>query len=345
MGMGETETTEYRKVQVLGRSSFAVTLPKAWVREQGLAPGSILALTIDGKGMLHIIPEAVHVVKEEPSAKQLDATKIDTPGALAQAIKACYKIGYDTINIRHPGGLAPESVAAIHQAVESLYGALIVSEKANETTLKVSIDVRTFTVKSLITRMGSFFMALCDEVEKALLKGLPGNSKTTEYRAREVEKIYSLLVRQLVQGVRSQQVASRVGLRDVIQTLGSRMVAMALKDMSRSMFMISDAAVQASRGRSEDGKAIAAIITQLRAMYGRAYDALIREDIRKAAQILEEEESLHRTIMDLEASLPKAECEGPVVLAEASLVWELQNVAKSIMVLAEVAVNRYVEKE
>ncbi len=342
MDVGEAE---YRKVQVLGRSSYAVTLPKDWVRDRKLDSGSVVVVTVDKKGILHVMPEVMHSEKEEPAEKKLDATDITTGGALASTIKACYKIGYENINIRHPGGLRPDLIREIHEAVDSLYGTLVVKESANETVVHTSIDVRTFTVSSLISRMGSFFLYLSEEVEKALREGVLQDPTTVEYRAREVDKIYSLLVRQLVQGVKSQQVASRVGLADVIQCLGSRMVAKALKDMTRSMFMISGVANQASKGRKEDVEEIIRFISEIRAMYDKAYQALRREDVERAAEILGEEDSFHNKLVDFERSLPKEEDQRSVISAEVSFVWELQNVLRSIMILAEIAVNRTVERE
>lgn len=341
----DIDSPEYRKIQVLGRSSYAVTLPKDWVRERNLDSGSVIVVTMDKKGILNVMPESMHSKEEEPAIKELDATRISSPGALASATRACYKIGYETIRIRHPGGLPPDSIREIHEAVDSLYGTLIVKETANETVVQTSIDVRTFTVSSLISRMGSFFLYLSEEVEGALSEGGLRDPNAVEYRAREVDKIYSLLVRQLVQGVRSQQFASRVGLADVIQCLGSRMVAKALKDMTRSMFMISGLTTLASEGKSEVVDKIVELIVELREIYKKAFEALRREDIGKAAEVLQSEAPFHSKLVDFERSLPKEENQGSVISAEVSLVWELQNVTKSIMILAEIAVNRYVERE
>jgi len=337
--------TEYRKVQVLGRSSYAVTLPKSWVKDLGLHSGSVVVVTVDGKGMLHILPESLHKQKEAPPEKVLDAARLSTPGALAEAIKACYRIGYETIRVSHPGGTSPGVVAQIHDAAESLYGTIIISETPNETVLQSSIDVGTFTVRALISRMNSFFIYLTKEMGEALQKGSLEDPAAVAYRAREVDKVYSLLVRQLVQGVRSQQVASRVGLQDVIQCLGSRMVAKALRDMNRSMIMISRVVGDAAKGKKEHVQQVVGLISELQEIYKKAYEALQKEDIRKAAEVLQEQEPFRSKVARFERSLPKTGDEGATVSAMVSLVWELQNVTSSVAILAEIAVNRYVEKE
>ena len=339
----DERSPEYRKIQVLGRSSFAVTLPKSWVREMNLDSGSLVVLSIDRKGMVNIVPENLHAEEEEPSEKVLEVKTLPTPGALGEAIRACYKIGYETIRVRHPGGLASKHLAEIHQGAESLYGTLIVNETPNETTLQISIDIRTFTVKSLISRMGSFFINLSEEVEKALSKGHMEDLRAVEYRAREVDKIYSLLVRQLVQGVRSQQIASRVGLSDVIQCLGSRMVAKALRDLTRSMYKISRIAEQASKD-GEEVERMAELISKLKSIYMKAYESLLREDIKKAAEVLREQESFSEEVSKLERSLSRL-VEGPGTSALISMARELENAANSVIILPAVAVNRYVERE
>ena len=60
----DVDSPEYRKIQVLGRSSFAVTLPKSWVREMGLDSGSLVVVSTDRKGVLNIVPESLHLEEE-----------------------------------------------------------------------------------------------------------------------------------------------------------------------------------------------------------------------------------------------------------------------------------------
>ncbi len=337
--------TEYRKVQVLGRSSYAVTLPKSWVKGLDLHAGSVVVVTVDGKGMLHILPESLQKQREVPLEKVLDTARLSTPGALAQAIRACYRIGYETIRVSHQGGASAGVVAQIHDAAESLYGTIIVSETTNETVLQISINVGTFTVRALISRMNSFFVYLTNQVRQALQKGSLDDPAAVAYRAREVDKVYSLLIRQLVQGVRSQQVASRVGLQDVIQSLGSRMVAKALRDMNTSMIMISRVVGDAARGKKEHIEQMVNLISELQDLYKKAYEALLKEDIKKAAEVLQEQELFRSEVARFERSLSTARDEGSVVSAMVSVVWELQNVTNSVVILAEIAVNRYVERE
>ncbi len=339
------DSPEYRKIQVLGRSSFAVTLPKSWVREMNLDSGSVVVLTVDKKGGLSIVPESLHALEAEPSEKVLEIKMLSTPGALAEAVRACYKIGYESIRVRHPGGIPSASMAEIHQAVESLYGTLIVNETPNETTLQSSIDVGTFTVRSLTSRMSSFFSYLSEEVEKVLRGSDIKDSRAIQYRAREVDKIYSLLVRQLVQGVRNQRTASRVGLSDVIQCLGSRMVAKALRDMTRSMFMISEIAEQASKAGKEQLVRAIELISRLRELHRKAYDALLREDVKKAAEALTDREAFLADLSDFVRTLFRSGDQGVAVSALISVVRELENAVNSVSILPEVAVNRYVEAE
>jgi len=327
----------------MGRSSYAVTLPKSWVRQHNLSSGSTVAVTVDPKGFLHIYPEGMEREREELSEKVLDASRIPSPGALAEAIRSCYKIGYETIVIRHPGGISPEGVAEIHEAVNSLYGTLIVSESANETVLRTSIDVKTLPVKSLLNRMGSFFLYLSREVENVLKTGSNEEAKAVEYRASEAEKIYSLLVRQLVQGVRSHQIASRVGLKDVIQCLGSRMVSKALIDMTRSMLGIYHVSPEIHDRSGEYVDTVLSLLIDVIRLYRKALAALQQEDIRKAAEVLADRSQFHERLTSFEKTLPKGEEEGSKVSPLISALLELQNVNNSIAVLAEVAVNRYVE--
>lgn len=122
------------------------------------------------------------------------------------------------------------------------------------------------------------------------------------------------------------------------------MVAKALRDMARSILMISGIVEQASKANVEDVRLVAELVLDVAELYKRAYEALLREDIAIAAKVLGEQESLARRIADLEKRIAGEDHE-PASSALVSLLRELQNAISSLAVLPEVAVNRYVERE
>ena len=67
---------DVRKVQMLGRSSLSVTLPKSWVRQHNLSSGSTVAVTVDPKGVLHIYPEGMEREREIKKISPFWAVKV-----------------------------------------------------------------------------------------------------------------------------------------------------------------------------------------------------------------------------------------------------------------------------
>jgi len=66
---------ETRKVQRLGPSTLAMTLPAEWAKEQNVEKGDEVSLRMGGKGTLTVMPESVNTEESEAiiHADNLDA--------------------------------------------------------------------------------------------------------------------------------------------------------------------------------------------------------------------------------------------------------------------------------
>jgi phosphate uptake regulator len=60
---------ETRKVQVTGKSTYIVTLPKRWAVDSGLVAGSLVRVSYQDDGSIAIIPPAY---EPDPPAKRLE---------------------------------------------------------------------------------------------------------------------------------------------------------------------------------------------------------------------------------------------------------------------------------
>jgi len=90
---------ETRKVQRLGPSTLAMTLPAEWAKEHGVNKGDEVSLRMGGKGTLTVLPESVST---EESKAVINADGLDAQ-SLERAIVAQYVLGRRVIHVRSEG--------------------------------------------------------------------------------------------------------------------------------------------------------------------------------------------------------------------------------------------------
>ncbi|MGZ4919905.1 MAG: AbrB/MazE/SpoVT family DNA-binding domain-containing protein, partial [Halobacteriota archaeon] len=87
---------EIRKVQLTGKSSYTVSLPKPWAANLGLKEQSNVAITTMPDGSLRIIPSD-HV---KPPGRRVFSIDGIFDDALARYVIAIYIAGYETFELK-----------------------------------------------------------------------------------------------------------------------------------------------------------------------------------------------------------------------------------------------------
>ncbi|WP_297498513.1 phosphate uptake regulator PhoU, partial [Thermococcus sp.] len=87
---------EFRKIQFTGRSSYIISLPKKWVRENSLKQGDTVPLVINPDGSITIFPKEP---KETSEKKLLKISTGFSPDMAIRLVISAYIQGYDVIDI------------------------------------------------------------------------------------------------------------------------------------------------------------------------------------------------------------------------------------------------------
>ena len=101
---------ETRKVQRLGPSTLAMTLPAEWAKEHNVDKGDEVSLRMGGKGTLTVLPESA---SQEDASATIRADNLDAD-SLERAIVAQYVLGRRVIHIqKDDGALDSEHINAV----------------------------------------------------------------------------------------------------------------------------------------------------------------------------------------------------------------------------------------
>jgi len=235
---GEVKKLEYRKVQLTGRSSYIVTLPKDWVRDIGLEPGNQLAVKRQEDSSLMLIPgaaleEARKAEEKALSEVTLHATPKDNPQFVVRKMISLYVVGVDIIHIKSKGGgFAPEQKRLIHDAVRSkLLGAEIISESPEEIAVQILINHPEFPVQRAIRRMLSLALSMNEDVISALKTLDEGLARKVMDVDDDVDRLNLYVVRQLKYAIQNNQF-KEIGLESPKEFLGYRLAASILENVA-----------------------------------------------------------------------------------------------------------------
>mgnify|MGYP000633810783 FL=1 len=214
---------ETRKVQRLGPSTLAMTLPAKWAKEHNVEKGDEVSLRMGGKGTLTVMPESVQGEESEAiiHAEDLNAD------ALERAILSQYVLGRRIIHVDagESGTLESAHINAVYNAETQLMGLGVVEETPERIAIRCSVDPEDFTLDNLLERLESTGSTMRNEAIKALAHGNPDLAQRALNRERQANKIFVLLLRLIFTSYQNPNLARAVGLDDGFPLIGYRSIA------------------------------------------------------------------------------------------------------------------------
>jgi phosphate uptake regulator len=335
---------ETRKVQRLGPSTLAMTLPAEWAKEHGVEKGDEVSLRMGGKGTLTVLPESANT---EDSKAVIRADKLNA-NALERAIVAQYVLGRRIIHIeKSEGALDSEHINAVYKAETQLMGLGVIEETPERIAIRCSVDPEDFTLDNLLERLENTGSTMRGEAIKALAHGNPDLAQRALNRERQANKIFVLLLRLIFTAYQNPSLARAVGLEEGFPLIGYRSVAKNLELTADNAEDIANICLNAEdhtldidsatmrRIREFTDQVDDITATAVRAVVDRDYDLTI--EVRDLFRDLKDRE---RDILD---DLP--EMENQKLLQVREVLVSLQQTAQYAMRNAEIAANLALNEE
>ena len=212
---------ETRKVQRLGPSTLAMTLPAEWASEHAVEKGDEVSLRMGGKGTLTVLPESANAEESEATiyADELSAD------ALERAVVAQYVLGRRVIHVESDGALSSNHINAVYRAETQLMGLGVVEETPESIAIRCSVDPEDFTLDNLIERLENTGSTMRGEGIKALAHGNTDLAQRALNRERQANKIFVLMLRLIFTAYQNPNLARAVGLEEGFPLIGYRSVA------------------------------------------------------------------------------------------------------------------------
>jgi len=351
---------EIRKVQQVGYSTLVVSLPREWVKEVGLKQGDVVSIMRDDDGTLRLFP-GVGKESKNPVKVVVEADKITEEGLLTRLITGMYIIGHDTIHITSRRGLNKMHLDEIRKTVQRLTGISIVEQTLNYTTIQNFVDPTKFPVNGLMRRLYIITSSMLNAANQSLKEKRKDLADEVLHMENEVDRIYWLVVRQLLLAIRDRMIGKKLGIDYPLHIVGSRTVAKFLEEIGDC---IEDIALEVLRlieiGYDPNEEVLSFIygfFELVEDIYSKAMKAFFQLDLKLANEAAQKVDDANFVASNLTEKIfttiqrcgqdPTA-CNVPNLLnyylSLRTIIGTLERIADHCSTICEITINRYLEE-
>ncbi len=336
---------ETRKVQRLGPSTLAMTLPAEWAHAHDVEKGDEVSLRVGDKGALTVMPESV---TSEESEAVISATGFDAD-AVERAIVGEYVLGRRIIHVEAAEGETLESahINAVYNAESQLMGLGVIEETPESIAIRCSVDPEDFTLDNLLERLESTGSTMRNEAIKALAHGNPDLAQRALNRERQANKIFVLLLRLTFTAFQNPNLARAVGLDDGFPLIGYRAIAKNLELTADNAEDIAEIVIEADEHSlnvdSGTMRRIREFTDQVDEITELAVDAAVGREFDTTIEVREMFATIEDREQEILADLP--EMDNDRLLQVREVLVSLQQTAQYAVRNAEIATNLSLNEE
>jgi len=352
----------YRRIQLTGRGSYIISLPKRWVRELGLEKGEQVAFKVQEDSSLLLIPRKIlEGIKEieKPSLKEyrISVSSSDNPRSVCRRIISLYVVSANIIRIYFKDGETPlEHRRAINNLIKNmLLGSEIIDETSNEIIIQVLVDHPEFPLEKAIRRMAILALSANRDAILALENMDEKRINSVSEACNDVNRLNLYVIRQLKYGL-EKNLFRELGFKTRKEFLGYRIVAndirsiannamslannvMTLKNMIKNQLLFLNVPV--------DGEVYSQILkfnSQAHFFFEESLKALFKRDYNRADKLISEIESFAALERDLVTLMSTKKLDPNVSSILRLIIDNSRRIIEYSRDIAEVTLNRTVEE-
>ncbi len=280
---GETSRPVYkRRIQVTGRSTFIVSLPKDWVLSMGGGPGSQVVIEPQPDGSLKLVMEGVEAGRGK-LVRTLDFRGgLDLSAAIRNIISS-YIAGYDEVRLVF--NVNDSQVASkVREVVEgAILGFNVLEEEPGMLIFYSVVDPRSLEFDKAFRRAARVAYSMLSDLPKAITDSNRELLALIVERDQLVDKLYLYIARQLTQTLVGRYPLRDLGINTPAEALHLFLASKSIERVADHAYLIASRALS-----SPDMGVIRNLIARMEGvshLFKRATDALIHVDPASAAGV------------------------------------------------------------
>jgi phosphate uptake regulator len=331
---------EQRKIMSLGRSSLVISLPKQWVKLNGLKRGDVVSLAPQKDRALIVLPG----VERERGARAitLQIEPDEKEAMVARRIIACYMNGYSEVRLVSKKIFSASQQKAIRHIVRVLYMRIMESD-AKSISLQTLIDESKASVISGIRRMHSISRSMCRDALTTLSDRDAKLARTVYTIDDDVDHFSFFLLRLLRSAALDPTLADQLELETIdcldYQTLVHRIeqVADQAASIARSVIILE------GRGQQITEAIVAQMLVTGNAAlssYNKATEAFFSMNVNASDDIIGEQKRIEKLDSDIASKSFQTEKNALTICATCTIRDNIRRIAEYAADIAEITVNR-----
>ncbi len=291
-----------RKIQKIGNSSYALVLPKEWVRELKIDKSGSLFIEVEGPKL--IISPSENVFETEKFKFNIEVSDSDKASLISRIFISAYLLGAKFITIKSKEGKLRQTLKEELKklAKELMIGIEVTEESAESITFQELVYWPSVNLNALIRRMHNIALSMIRDSYTAILKDDLEIKLSVISSDSEVDRFYFYGVRVLNGILYNEDMLKSFGLKRYAHVLIS-------KSLIKSIERIADHAVSiASSGvvlKNNGTEFIDQIYKQVTEVFEAIYEVLLYKDRIKANEIIEKVEKIRENISKANTNAPK----------------------------------------
>lgn len=240
----EASVEETRKIQLTGKSTYIVSLPKRWVTNMGLKAGSQVVISKQSDASLLLIPKELAKQTKSEEAIILISQK-DDPSTITRKIVSLYLVGYNIIKIK----TKDERITSLQRNLikdltrKKLVGTEIISDSSNEMKLQILLSYPELSVENALRRMCLIAISMHEDATRALRELDKKLAYDVVALDDEVDRFSLYIIRQLKAAVQSESILKDIGLSNQRDCLGYRVIVKSVERIADHAVKIAENAI------------------------------------------------------------------------------------------------------
>ena len=224
-------SVDLRKLQMTGGASYTVSLPKDWVKEQGLKVGDVVAVMPRSDSSLTLIPhEKIPAGKNRGAEVTIAPEKDQDRDQVLRNILAQYLAGYDIIRVRFPSSARPDLRTYLRESARKMFvGSEIIEESKDELIVQCLSSYGDLPAPKVISRMSLIAKLMLRDAVDSLKRQDTAMAEEIVRRDEEIDRFYLFIIRQLTMAVLNRSLILEIGLADPRDCLVYRVVSKSLE--------------------------------------------------------------------------------------------------------------------
>ena len=185
---------EGRKLQLAGKSTYLVSLPKRWVIHAGLKAGDTLFVETEVDGSVSVRPRAV----EKPAERRkvfLEKGE-ETREHLLRKLIGAYTSGFGLVEVRFPPDRAPFVRKVAREFCRLVIGPEVIEEARNSLVIQDLSDPSELSSEKCLRRMHLTVRAMLEDAIAALRTSNEALANDVALRNQDVSRLYWMVAKQ-----------------------------------------------------------------------------------------------------------------------------------------------------